>query len=311
MYYPTKKIVLFNHFYLDFFYFFMYNEFIKNCGGVFSLIEKINLSDLNSKDITLSDIACIKQAWHDKETYSYLHTPRKNSGLMLTLHCNIRYYFSDGTEIKVPKNSIMLLSENSSYHVEVELLESCSVSSITINFNISDEKSNPITFKNSHILMYENVPSDICDLFSDLSDNYINSAKNMLTLKSKLYELLNRLILSTANENMQSDTKIPVYPAIQYIENNLNKQISISELSKLCAVSESTLRRNFKTAVKMSPVDYMNKLKIQKAKQLLKIPEITINSLCEQLNFYDTSYFYKLFKKHTGTTPIEYRKSRI
>lgn len=166
----------------------------------------------------------------------------------------------------------------------------------------------PVTFNEPKILIYKYATEELYNKFINLADNYISSANNMLTLKSSLCGILNSLVYSDSNPSGLLNADNPIYPAVRYIENNLNKQISVSELAGICALSESTLRRNFKTFVGMSPIDYINKLKINKAKQLLEFPEVTIASICEQLSFYDASYFYRLFKRHSGMTPVRYRK---
>lgn len=270
------------------------------------MLKIINFSEMCAGDACISNISCIKQSWHHKQTYSYSDTPRKSTGLVLALYCSINYHFPNGEIITLPPGSVILLPENSSYYVEIELPSSADISSITINFNISDEV--PVTFNEPQILIYKNASKEIIKLFSTLADCYI-STSNSLLIKSKLYQLLNVLAVSADKNVINLDTNAPIYSAVKYIENNLNRQISASELAKLCAVSESTLRRSFKAAIGMSPIDYINSLKIKKAKQLLNFPEVTISSLCEQLNFYDASYFYKLFRRYTGMTPIQYRNS--
>lgn len=273
------------------------------------MIKTTGISDFHAADINFSNISCVKQYWHNKETFSYLEVPRNNSGIILTTHCNIHYYFSDGTFLELPKRSVLILPAQSSYSVEVDLLSKQQLSSITINFDMFDNNFNPITFDNPYILMYKNVTDNIEKQFLNTADSYINIAKNTFLLKSNLFRLLHTLMLSPEHNNLSGTHSIST--AINYIENNLNSQISVSTLAKLCATSESSLRRNFKSIIGMSPIEYMNKLKIQKAQQLLEIPEVTINTLCEQLNFYDTSYFYKLFKRYTNTTPIQYRKQYL
>lgn len=58
----------------------------------------------------------------------------------------------------------------------------------------------------------------------------------------------------------------------------------------------------------MPPIEYINRLKIEKSKAMLNTTEATMDIICEMLNFYDPSYFNKLFKKFTGITPSQYRK---
>ena len=122
--------------------------------------------------------------------------------------------------------------------------------------------------------------------------------------------MLNVLISYMYSDIYYSGEIASIYPAIKYIEENLNTAFSISDLSKKCAMSDATFRRAFSRFMNCSPARYINSLKIKKAQQMLKIPEMSVNSICEQLNFYDVAYFYKVFKKTTGTTPIKFRENK-
>lgn len=310
MYNSIKKLyntIIFFVFYLDFSENILYNKF-KKLQEANLMLKKVDISEFNTTDITFSNINCLKQSWHDNETYSHLDNPRAESALVLTVHCNIYYNFSDGEYIELPRNSVFFLPQNSRYFLKTTLPEQLPHSCITINFDIHDSNFFPITLKKPHIFMYKNATDDIKKQFLNLADSYLNSTNNTLSLKSQLYQIVHTLIQSSESNSFTPDRNNSVYAAINYIENNLNEQISVSELAKLCTTSEATLRRHFKNEVGMSPIEYMNTLKIKKAQQLLKLPEFTVSTLCEQLNFYDTSYFYKLFKRHTNMTPIQYRK---
>ena len=95
---------------------------------------------------------------------------------------------------------------------------------------------------------------------------------------------------------------------IDYIENNLSYDISVKELAKLCNMSASNFRRIFTKYSGVSPMEYKNILRIAKAKELLRNTNISITEIAEQLGFYDSSYFTKVFYKKCAYKPGEYRK---
>ena len=108
------------------------------------------------------------------------------------------------------------------------------------------------------------------------------------------------------NESKQTDSVSSIYKGIIYIEDNYRNDISITEIARLCNVSESTFRRNFNRRFGMSPHDYIDNLKIQKAKELLDSGMYTVKEVADFLNFYDTSHFNKFFKRYCGITPSLY-----
>ena len=115
-------------------------------------------------------------------------------------------------------------------------------------------------------------------------------------------------ILSKITEDYNNINKGAVSPAINYIQNNFNSQISIGTLADLCAMSQATFRRLFKETTGKSPVKYINSFKIEKSKELLKSSEITIDDITDSLSFYDKAYFCKVFKNVVGVSPSEYRR---
>ena len=90
-----------------------------------------------------------------------------------------------------------------------------------------------------------------------------------------------------------------------YIENNYLENTHVSELAKMCHVSEGTFRRLFMEYKGETPVKYRNKLRIKKAFELLKSGEYTVAEAAEAAAIPDAAYFSKLFKKFMGFNPSE------
>ncbi len=82
---------------------------------------------------------------------------------------------------------------------------------------------------------------------------------------------------------------------------------SVEEYAKLCNLSESRFSHIFKEEFGISPKHYMIKVKVQKAKDLLKDTDLSIFQVAEMVGIDNQNYFSRLFKKHTGQSPNEYR----
>jgi AraC-like DNA-binding protein/quercetin dioxygenase-like cupin family protein len=96
--------------------------------------------------------------------------------------------------------------------------------------------------------------------------------------------------------------------AITYIEGNIGDQISIDTLASKIYVSPSYFRKLFKKVTGQSPIDYINEIRISKAKQLLLEENRTVAEIAEMVGITDHNYFSKLFKAATGCSPTEYKK---
>ena len=71
-------------------------------------------------------------------------------------------------------------------------------------------------------------------------------------------------------------------------------------------VADSEDIAGLREQVGMSPVHYINAVKIERACRMLRSSDMTVSGVCEFLGFYDVAYFHKVFKKYTGATPGEY-----
>lgn len=106
-------------------------------------------------------------------------------------------------------------------------------------------------------------------------------------------------VFSSANSNLQV--------AINYIHQNIQKSLSLNEVAQKISLSPSYLSRLFKKNLHVNFVEYVNSQKIALAQEKLALTQLTIHEISEQLNFSQTSYFTKLFKRQTGLTPSEFR----
>lgn len=94
---------------------------------------------------------------------------------------------------------------------------------------------------------------------------------------------------------------------INYIANNLSKNININDLAELVYLHPNYFIKYFKKHMGSSPKNYMNKLRLEKAKELLLISELSIIDISKEIGYSDSCYFSKYFKKKTGFTPSEFR----
>lgn len=91
---------------------------------------------------------------------------------------------------------------------------------------------------------------------------------------------------------------------------NLNKNIDILDIAKSLCISYSLFRKTFKEYTGFAPSQFLQELKIRKAKELLKETDYSIKEIVDELNFSSYEYFVSSFKKRVGSTPAKYRKDQ-
>ncbi len=158
-----------------------------------------------------------------------------------------------------------------------------------------------------------------------------NRSTEEVLLKSKLNEMTEIISMANSNTDManmnimkrgnnkdyeevethgQKDNLI-LRPAIDYIQNNYCRNICLDEMATLCNISSSYFSKLFKKITGENFSNYINKLRMEKARQLLETSNISIKDLSIDLGYEDCAYFVKVFKKIVGLTPTSYRQQYI
>ena len=94
----------------------------------------------------------------------------------------------------------------------------------------------------------------------------------------------------------------------KYIEENLDKKLSLTDIAESIHMNKSYISRMFKEKAGENLFDYINKRKIEKAKQLIKNNELRMYEVALNVGMEDTAYFSRVFKKYEGISPSEYQK---
>jgi len=98
-----------------------------------------------------------------------------------------------------------------------------------------------------------------------------------------------------------------VMQAQTYIESNLHEKISIEDLSSRLAVGRRNFDRRFIKATGNTPVEYIQRVKIEVAKKAFETNRKTINEVMYEVGYSDNKAFREVFKRFTGMSPLEYR----
>ena len=97
--------------------------------------------------------------------------------------------------------------------------------------------------------------------------------------------------------------------AIGYLRNNWKQEPSVQKLSEMVHVSESTFYRLFRSATGLTPVQYVNKFRIEHACELLKQSDMNMNEIAKELGFSESNYFARIFRSLKKMSPREYRQT--
>jgi transcriptional regulator GlxA family with amidase domain len=99
----------------------------------------------------------------------------------------------------------------------------------------------------------------------------------------------------------------PIKDAQIFIENNFGERVSVEKLAEMFAISRRNFVRRFKKATENTPLEYMQRVKIEAAKRSLESSANTVSEVMFHVGYNDTKAFRNTFKKYTGLSPMEYR----
>ncbi|WP_310604162.1 AraC family transcriptional regulator [Anaerosporobacter sp.] len=144
------------------------------------------------------------------------------------------------------------------------------------------------------------------DIFEILKTGY--SQSNLLLSSSYLSNILAYLnTISINNTFINKNDIIDVENVITYMLDNLDKSLTLDDLSDFANITKYHFTRIFKEKTGYPPVEYYTRLKIQKACELLELSDLKISQISFSLGFQTPYYFSTVFKKIIGKSPKQYR----
>ena len=139
---------------------------------------------------------------------------------------------------------------------------------------------------------------------SDIYDEIIK-ARSIDRMSVILHSMISKVSGYLASSERNSNTLIN--KAMQYIKENYKSPISLQQIANHVHVNSSYLSRLFSKETGKTVTDIINSLKIEKAKEMLTGTSLKIFEVANEVGIEDPTYFIRLFKKHTGQSPKEYR----
>lgn len=138
-----------------------------------------------------------------------------------------------------------------------------------------------------------------------------NSNMHGSSVNSEIQELRNPALETDINEPEPEIPKSsPVYPAVAYVKSHRHEMVSMNNMAKLCHLSPSYFSRLFRRELGENFINYVNRKKIQWAKERLRSSNDSVVQIAQELGYMDSSYFISVFKKFEGITPLVYRQHK-
>lgn len=204
----------------------------------------------------------------------------------------------DGKILVSHKGSITFTPKNTDYTTEI--ISDTHMIAIHFDYPLKSEFAEPFVYENSNHI--------ICNLFDEIYEKYSAEDADNYECYSVFYKILSELKRQFTMSHGQKISS-SVIRAKEMIENNFrDSDFNIDRIVSTLAISASYLRREFKAAYGVAPIEYLKNIRLRNAISLLSADYYTVEELAEKCGYSGASYFIQAFKKSTGYSPIEYKR---
>lgn len=180
---------------------------------------------------------------------------------------------------------------------------------IRLYFSLPEKEVFSLPFFHEHFSVSTGISLRITDIAQQLLANTLASGSTAVLRRKSLFQNLIEEIALSAQRQCRNDNGGLVDDAIAFMHENYSRQFSIAELAAQYGMTGTRFGQLFQRHVGRAPLDYLTRLRMNCAKELLKTCDCSITQVAECVGYIDPYYFSKSFKKIIGLSPTEFKVS--
>lgn len=166
-----------------------------------------------------------------------------------------------------------------------------------------------IPFHSQNVPEYKSIIMEIISVYSVLKPGYLLEATGLLF---RLFSLMTRASLEYADS---THTNIYIPPMshvycmriIEYLNRHYSERVTIGDIAREIGLNPHYMCNLFKMTAGDTIISCLNRVRIEKSKELLVTTMLKISDICNTIGFENEHYFSKVFRKHQGTSPGRFR----
>jgi len=143
-------------------------------------------------------------------------------------------------------------------------------------------------------------------IFQMYEDSREQQKESHFSLRLQLEALINVIIASVQDSVNNSDDRID--RSISYMEHHYAEKISMEKLAETAHMAPAAYSRMFRKVTGLPPVEYLGKIRIDRAKQLLDLDHSRVKEVAASVGFRSEFYFSRMFQRMVGVSPTVYMK---
>ena len=255
--------------------------------------------------LTINGFGCFKEAFEYKTTTS------EDSYLLIFCDFGEGFYLHNGKNGVIRQGQYMIVKESDGFACSIYLPAECMMIHVLsfyyrVPYTITTKTPEIIlTDINSRVYGGWNIFMRACNILSN--ENAVDNLPYASALLLSFIEA-ERYVKNEGVDAGSAKSEL-VEKAIQYMYDNIQKDVSIADLLKHLGCSRSKLFRHFRDYKTARPLEFLNEIRIKRACKLLTDTSLHINEICREVGINNQVYFTKLFTKTIGMSPTKYRNT--
>ena len=244
---------------------------------------------------------CFGMHWHERMEILLIYAGS------LSLHIGDREFTAKENNLVIipPERAHMGISGNEGVRYRTVMFD---VSAFYNSAGATDKFLKPIVSQTTDFTPVTDNTEIVALCDSLISEHTSGNMASPLIVIGKVYELLGFLYRCCLCEPALSTPDSRFKNVIDYINDNFYNDISSSELSQRFGYVEAYFCRRFKSVTGLTPMNYIQILRLESAKIKIKSEELKLSEISALCGFKDANYFTRCFKKRYGMTPARYAK---
>ena len=260
--------------------------------------------ELYNTEFFISESLAKSQNWYSRNNiYSCIGKPKPSHTLLWFKNCNAKITDKNGNVLLAEKNQVAYMSKGIEYTVEFFDTAPNRDDSVVFHFQLKDANNNDIAPSISPEICIKSVDAALAVYMERAAEEFNKNIICVSIITSAIYQLLGIACQGKRKKSVSHKYKY-IGKGIELMENNSDK--TLNEIAEICGVSEGYFRKLFREYSGENPIDFRQKKRIEKAKQLLALDTYSIGEIAEELHFSDIYHFSKIFKKISGVSPKKY-----
>lgn len=267
------------------------------------MIENVRFTD----DLHISNISIISGIRNKGRTIDFSRYGRINNGFLFVWDGEATFFDQQRKKIVVSNGDLAFLPKHKKYRMEYT---APSTTFVVVNFDLCDKNNNDIVLFEDIVLVAKD---DVTRRIAKIMTNFelCSTSKTIETIlrkKELTYRLLATIYAPSFSLVTRSEINEHISEGVHLLEQTYLENLPIAQYAEASHVSVNTFRSAFRKEFGTSPLKYRNRLRVERAKELLSESGFTVAEAAYASGFENIGYFCRYYRQITGESPGETKR---